>query len=83
MTTGRNFDDPSGKITKIKFHKVIVAPMHIYGRENWTLKSFKTGKIERAKISEYMLTDHVRDATTRNASQIYTSEERVQDCKNK
>lgn len=34
METGRNFDDLSGKIQQVKFYKVIVVPMLMYGSEN-------------------------------------------------
>jgi hypothetical protein len=77
------------KDTHVKFYKVIIASVLMYGSENWALNSSERRKIETVeihfirRISGYALTDHVYSMTICSALQIYALEERIQDYKNK
>jgi hypothetical protein len=60
--------------------------MLIYGSENWAQNRSERKKAEAAemrflrRVPGYTLTDHT---AIRNALQVYASEQRIQDCKNK
>jgi hypothetical protein len=75
-------ENETRKDTQITFYKAIAAPMLMYGSENWALNRSERRKIERAqmrfirRVSGYTVTDRVR-----NAFQINSLEERIQDYK--
>jgi hypothetical protein len=74
--------------TRVKFYKVIVASVLMYGSENWALNSSERSKIEIInalfKVYLWIYTNRqVHNMTMCNALQIYSLEERIQDYKNK
>jgi hypothetical protein len=77
------------KYAQITFYKVIAAPVHMYGSENWVLSRCERKKIETAEMrfirraSGYRstLTEHVHNMTLGNA--LENIQEGVQNYKNK
>jgi hypothetical protein len=76
-------------VKQIKFYKIVAVSVLVYGIENWVVNRSERRTIETAEISFLrhasgnVFSDRVRNTIIRNALQMYASEERIAEYRNK